>query len=194
LLDVGAAAGYFVKVAQDDGWMAQGVEPSRWMAKYAKEKLDVKVQPGVIQDHKFKSESFDAITYWDVLEHVPNPLSDLKKTNKLLRKGGTLIVNYPDFDSLPAKIFKRKWWFILSIHLWYFTPQTITKLLNKAGFKVIKIQPHYQALELGYLTYRLKAYTELGYKILLLVFRVLGLLKFNLPYYAGQTMVIARKK
>lgn len=194
LLDVGAAAGYFVKVAQDDGWKAEGIEPSRWMSKYADRKLGVKVQPGVIGDYKFKPESFDAVTYWDVLEHVPNPLADLKKTGKLLRKGGTLIVNYPDFDSLPAKIFKRKWWFILSIHLWYFTPQTITKLLNKAGFKVIKIQPHFQSLELGYLTYRLKVYSNLGYKILNLVFRVFGLLNFSVPYYAGQTMVIARKK
>lgn len=194
LLDVGAAAGYFVKVAQDDGWKAEGIEPSRWMSKYAKENLGIKVQPGVVHDYKFKSGSFDAITYWDVLEHVPDPLSDLTKTGKLLRKGGTLIVNYPDFGSLPAKIFKRKWWFILSIHLWYFTPATITKILNKAGFKVIKIQPHYQALELGYLVYRLKQYTELGYKVLHLVFRVFGLLSFSMPYYAGQTMVIARKK
>lgn len=193
LLDIGAAAGYFVKVAQDDGWKAEGVEPSHWMAKYA-QKLGVKVQPGTIHDNKFKAGSFDAVTYWDVLEHVPNPLMDLKKTNKLLRKGGTLIVNYPDLDSLPAKIFKRKWWFILSIHLWYFTPKTIAKLLNKTGFKVIKIQPHIQSLELGYLTYRLKPYSEVGYKFLHSIFRFLGLLEFCLPYYAGQTMVIARKK
>jgi 2-polyprenyl-3-methyl-5-hydroxy-6-metoxy-1,4-benzoquinol methylase len=194
LLDVGAAAGYFVKVAADNNWQAEGVEPSSWMSQYAQDKLGVKVRPGTIHNYRFKSNSFDVITYWDVLEHVPDPKKDLKKTAKLLKKGGLLIVNYPDWASLPAKIFGRKWWFVLSIHLYYFTPVTITKLLKKTGFRVLDIRPHFQTLELGYLVYRLKPYSRLLYNILNPIVKILNLDKFGIPYYAGQTLVIAKKK
>lgn len=194
LLDVGAAAGYFVKAASNAGWQAEGVEPSRWMSKYASSHLGVKVKPGTIHDHHYTKSSFDAVTFWDVLEHVPDPSADLAVAAKILKPGGILIVNYPDFASLPARIFGRKWWFILSIHLFYFTSDTITKLLNKHGFNILKIKPHFQTLEFGYLIYRLKPYSELGYKIMMSIAKLLHLDKFHLPYYAGQTLVIAQKK
>ena len=194
LLDIGAAAGYFVKAATDAGWTAEGVEPSRWMSKYASSHQHVRVRPGTIHDYRFQSNSFDVITYWDVLEHVPDPSADLAKASKILKKGGLFIVNYPDFASPPARIFGRRWWFILSIHLFYFTPDTITKMLQKHGFNILKIQPHFQSLELGYLIYRLRPYSELGYKIMMPAAKLLHLDKFHLPYYAGQTLVIAQKK
>jgi len=194
LLDVGAAAGYFVKAASAAGWKAEGVEPGRWISKYARKKLGVKIRPGTIHGYRFRPNSFDVVTYWDVLEHVPDPSADLAKASKVLKKGGLLFVNYPDFSSIPSKIFGRKWWFILSIHLFYFTPVTITKILEKHGFKILKIKPHFQTLELGYLIYRLKSYSELGYKIMLPIAKLLQLDKFHLPYYAGQTLVIAQKK
>lgn len=194
LLDVGAAAGYFVKAASDAGWIAEGVEPSRWMSEYASSRLNVKVLPGTIHDHHYVKNSFNAVTFWDVLEHVPDPSADLFAAARILKYGGILIVNYPDFASLPAKIFGRKWWFVLSIHLFYFTPDTITKMLNKHGFNILKIKPHFQTLELGYLIYRLKSYSGLGYKIMMPIAKLLHLDKLHLPYYAGQTLVIAQKR
>lgn len=194
LLDVGAAAGYFVKAASDAGWQAEGVEPGRWISDYASSRLHVKIRPGTIHDYRFKPNLFDVVTYWDVLEHVPNPSADLAKTAKILKPGGLLFVNYPDFASLPARIFGRKWWFILSIHLFYFTPDSIAKMLTKHDFRILKIQPHFQALEFGYLIYRLRPYSELGYKIMMPLAKLFKLDKFHLPYYAGQTLVIAQKK
>jgi len=194
LLDIGAAAGYFVKAASDAGWKAEGIEPGRWISEYAQKTLGVKVRPGTIHDYRLPSNSFDVVTYWDVLEHVPDPSADLAKTAKVLKQGGLLIVNYPDFASLPARFFGRKWWFVLSIHLFYFTPDTITKMLQKHGFNILKIKPHFQSLELGYLIYRLRPYSELGYKIMMPVAKLLHLDKFHLSYYAGQTLVIAQKK
>jgi len=194
LLDVGAAAGYFVKAASDAGWRAEGIEPGRWISEYAQKTLGVKVRPGTIHDYRLPSNSFDIVTYWDVLEHVPDPSADLAKSAKVLKKGGLLIVNYPDFASFPARIFGRKWWFILSIHLFYFTPVTITRILAKHGFRVLNIKPHFQSLELGYLIYRLRPYSELGYKIMMPLAKLFRLDKFQLPYYAGQTLVIAQKK
>lgn len=193
LLDVGAAAGYFVKTAVDSGWQAEGVEPSTWMSEYAK-KLGVKVRPGTIFDYKFRKDSFDCVTYWDVLEHVPDPMKELSRVRELLKKKGLLVVNYPDFGSPLARLFGRKWWFILSVHLWYYTPETITKTLNKAGFKVLSIKPYIQALKLGYLVYRLRPYSELLYKVINPVVNALGMSQMSIPYYAAQTMVVAEKK
>lgn len=193
LLDIGAAAGYFVKTATDAGWDAEGVEPSKWMSEYAG-KLGVKVRPGTVHDYKFRKDSFDCVTYWDVLEHVPNPMKDLERVSSILKKKGLLVVNYPDFGSPLARLFGRKWWFILSIHLWYYTPETITKTLNKAGFRVLSIKPYIQALKLGYLVYRLRPYSELLYKIMNPIVKTLGMSEMSIPYYAAQTMVVAEKK
>ncbi len=67
-------------------------------------------------------------------------------------------------------------------------------MLNKTGFKVLEIKPYFQTLKLGYLAYRLKPYSELLYNLINPVINALGLADMNISYYAGQTMVIARKK
>ena len=133
LLDIGAAAGMFVKVAQDAGYEACGVEPSVWMSNFAKERYGVTVFPGVLEDARFDDASFDIVTMWDVLEHVPDPMATLREVKRILKPGGFLVVNYPRIDDPLAKIFGRKWWFLLSVHLFYFTPKTLLSYMEKLG-------------------------------------------------------------
>jgi len=194
LLDVGCAAGLFLNLAKMNGWEVYGVEPNKWLAEWGNKNFALKIKVCSFEKAAFPSNYFDVVTFWDVLEHLSNPKQNLKAAAKILKRGGYLVVNYPDIGSPLARLFGKKWWFILSIHLYYFTPKTITMMLEKTGFKVIKIKPHIQRLSLGYLIQRLKPYSPLLYKLMKNLVEITKLKNLEVPYYAAQTMVIAQKK
>jgi 2-polyprenyl-3-methyl-5-hydroxy-6-metoxy-1,4-benzoquinol methylase len=194
LLDIGAAAGMFVKVARDAGYEAYGVEPSLWMSNFAKSRYGVTVFPGILEDAKLDDASFDIVTMWDVLEHVPDPMSTLKEVRRILKPGGFLIVNYPRIDDPLAKIFGRKWWFLLSVHLFYFTPETLSAYMEKIGFEKISHRPHFQRLAYDYLVERLSVYSGLLAKIAEIPYIIPGFKKFLIPYFASQYLMVLRKK
>lgn len=194
MLDVGCAAGFFVKAAKERGWDAMGVEPSHWLAKYGRDKLHVDARQGTIHTLKLPANSVDVITFWDVLEHVPDPTADLKEAHRILKPGGLLVVNYPNFGSNLAKIAGRKWWFLLSVHLWYFTPKTIDEILKRNGFQPSFTKRHWQKLTLGYLVFRLQPYSKLVYRMANAVVGGLHLQNQQMTYYASQSIVVAKKK
>ncbi len=194
LLDVGCAAGFFVKAAKERGWQAHGVEPSHWLAKYGREKLGVDSRQGTLHTAKYAANSFDVVTFWDVLEHVPDPTADVKEAYRILKPGGLLVVNYPNFGSKLARLAGRKWWFLLSVHLWYFTPKTIRLMLERNGFQPFFEKRHWQKLNLGYLVFRLQPYSPALYKIMNTIVSALRLQNQQIKYYASQSVVVARKK
>ncbi len=194
LLDVGAAAGFFCKAAQDTGWNVIGVEPSSWMAQWGKGKFGVDLRQGTLQDHKFNDSFFNVITMWDSIEHMPDPLISLKECHRIMKSGGILLINTPDFGSFLARIFGQNWWFLLSHHLYYFTSDTINKMLEVAGFEVIDIRRHYQFLELVHLAKMIGLYSKSMSRAALTVFEILHLGKISIPYYASQMNIIARKR
>ena len=134
------------------------------------------------------------VTIWDVLEHTPDPKEVLRECRRILKKKGLLVVNYPDIGSWIARIMGRKWVFLLSVHLYYFTRRTMVKMLQDSGFSVLKIKPHYQQLALGYLFSRSKAYVGHVGAIGENISRMLGMGGVNIPYWIGQTLVIAQKE
>lgn len=193
ILDVGCAAGFFLKIAREEGFEVRGVEANRWLVDWGIKNLGVDILSGFFEEADFSCNFFDVVTFWDVLEHLTDPFAALKETNRILKKGGLVVINYPDISSWPARVFGKRWWFVISGHLYYFTPKTISKMLTKAGFKVIKIQPHFQFLSLFYLLTRLGRYnSDLGKKLSNFS-QFAGLGRILVPYYAGQTMVIAKK-
>lgn len=195
ILDMGCASGFFVKVAEDAGWQATGVEPNQWMVNWGRKKYGINLKQGTLKDVK---GGFDVITMWDVLEHTSNPKQQLRLANEKLVEGGYLFVNIPDFGSIFSKILKRKWWFVLSNHLYYFTPRTLTEMLQKTGFKLVKHKRHWQSLNYDYLVEMFNHLAGKGvgryfYKFLKLLSKI-GLKNLNIKYWAGQTLFIARKK
>ena len=194
ILDIGTAGGSFLKVAKEKGWSVYGVEPNKWLCNWAKENYGIDVLSGTIFDHKFEDEFFDVITLWDVLEHVPDPAKVLDECRRILRPGGILVVNYPDIGTWIAKFMKKKWVFLLSVHLFYFNKKTIRLMLNKKNFNVIKTKPHFQTLGLDYLIFRAKAYNKMIAKVGGKVSKTLRIGNMQLPYWLGQTLVIAKKE
>ncbi len=194
ILDVGAACGFFLKAAKDSGWEVTGVEPSNWMTKWGNDHYGVNIKQGILEEAKFPDNSFDVITFMDVLEHVPDARASLIEAHRILKPGGILAVNYPNFGSNLAKIAGRKWWFLLSVHLWYFTPATIKRMLADTGFEQLNHTHHFQKLNFGYLAMRVKPYNKFLGNFLEKAFNASGLSEKQLMYYASQSLVIAKKK
>jgi len=194
ILDVGTANGSFLKAARDAGWEVSGCEPSAWMGEWCRKNYGIDITPGTIFDIAAPNGSFDVITLWDVIEHTPDPKTVLERCSRLLKKGGLLAVNYPDAGSWITRLMGRKWVFYLSVHYFYYTRKTMRLALEKAGFEVLKMRPHFQSLELDYILFRASAYVGALAKVPRAVFARLGLGGLQVPYWIGQTMVIARKK
>ena len=108
ILDIGAANGSFLFVAKQRGWEISGVEPNVWMCNWAKKHYEVAINPSTLFEQKYPDKSFDVITIWGVLEHVPNPNAVLEECNRILKEEGVLVINYPNIGSWIAKILGRK--------------------------------------------------------------------------------------
>jgi 2-polyprenyl-3-methyl-5-hydroxy-6-metoxy-1,4-benzoquinol methylase len=198
ILDVGCAAGFFLSVAKARGWKTMGVEPNRWLCEYGNKKYGLHSKPMTLEAAKFKSNSFDVITFWDVFEHLPDPRGTLKTVHKMLKPGGKLIISYPQFGSVLAKMSGRKWWFLLSHHLYYFTWKTIAKMLASEGFKVQTDRMHWQQLQVGYMftmfrTLNADSFVGTIAGIVEGVLKLLRLYNVKVWYYAAQTDLVAVK-
>ena len=115
-----------------------------------------------------------------------------RRNHLILLSDGHLIVNYPDYDSWPRKLMGTKWPFFLSVHLFYFTPQSIRQILEKHGFQVVRIEPYFQTLELGYVLERAGQIFYFA-KWVERAVKILGLGQIPFKYYLGQTLVTAKK-
>ena len=191
LLDIGTGGGPFLGVAKKRGWEVAGCEPNHWLADWGSKHYGFDIVPGTVYDMGLDDQSFDMVTLWDVLEHTPDPKGVLKECRRVLKPGGLLVVNYPDINSLIARLMGRKWVFLLSIHLYYFTIETITDMMFQAGFMVRSHNWHWQSLELGYILYRMKAYLPALASFGTRAADALGIQHSNIPYWMGQVLVLA---
>jgi SAM-dependent methyltransferase len=122
-------------------WQVAGVELSDFASTYARETLGLDVQTGTLETTRFSEGSFDVVTFWDVIEHVPNPLETLRRAYRLLRSDGLLVLRTPNLDSLDARVFGSYWiGYELPRHLYVFSRRTLERLLQKAGFCVVGIR------------------------------------------------------
>lgn len=136
ILDIGCNAGYFLDVM--DGFERYGIERSESAGKVAKSRYGDNIFIGKFEDYKKPDFLFDCITMQDVLDHVTDPVTVLKKCNDLLKPNGILIVKVHDMDSLYAKIMGKNYYaFIPPGHLFYFNKKSMTILLDKAGFDIV---------------------------------------------------------
>lgn len=138
LLDIGAGTGDFLTAAKNNGWAIMGIEPSE-------KAKNIAINKGVSFSEKsqnLENHSFDIITMWHVLEHVPNLDTQIKELKRLLKPNGTIIIAVPNFNSYDAKHY-GKFWAALDVprHLWHFSKTAIKLLFEKEGMKLIKVLP-----------------------------------------------------
>jgi SAM-dependent methyltransferase len=150
LLDVGAYCGYFVDVAREGGYEAEGLELSSWAAERARA-LGLAVHTESLAARLASGATYDVVTMFDVIEHMADPRTELADVFRLLPPGGRLYLSTIDADSLFARVLGRHWPWLMDMHLYYFTRQTITMLLNQAGFEIQGIGLYTHVVSAGYL-------------------------------------------
>jgi 2-polyprenyl-3-methyl-5-hydroxy-6-metoxy-1,4-benzoquinol methylase len=138
ILDIGAGTGEFLSVAQQDGWQTTGVEPSDKAKQIAINK-GVSFAATITQ---LEDRSFDVITMWHVLEHVPDLDHQIKELKRLLKPSGSLIIAVPNFKSFDAQHYGKFWAaYDVPIHFWHFSKTAIQKLFQKEQIELVKILP-----------------------------------------------------
>lgn len=141
LLDVGAGTGDFLQTAQKNNWDISGIEPNEEARGIANKKTNNNVF-GTDQLLSFKEQTFDVITLWHVLEHLPDLEEQISIFKKLLKPDGALIIAVPNYKSYDAKYYKEFWAaYDVPRHLWHFNKDSIGKLMSKYKMDVVKTKP-----------------------------------------------------
>ncbi len=139
ILDVGCSSGVFLDIAQVKGLETYGVELNKTEVLLA-EKKDHKVYNDLLENISFDNK-FDAITMWDVFEHLKNGKFYLNIMKNLLSKGGIIFLQIPSSDSLAAKILQEKCNMFDGLeHVNLYGIDTISRLSDECGLKVLDIQ------------------------------------------------------
>jgi 2-polyprenyl-3-methyl-5-hydroxy-6-metoxy-1,4-benzoquinol methylase len=139
MLEIGCASGSFLHKMALKGWDVQGVEFSESAAREAI-KHGYKVEIGALENLNLPSNCYDLIVGWMVIEHLHEPLIGLQKLHGSSKKGAHLVLSLPNAGSLEFRIFKRNWYALqVPTHLYHFSPNTITSMLNMSGWHVEKI-------------------------------------------------------
>lgn len=161
LLDIGCATGFFLDLAKSRGWEVVGSEVSEFTVRYARERFGLDVRLGTLGDLQFDAQSFDVITMWDVIEHVPDPIGELQEVRRILRDGGLLSIITPDVGSLVARFLGSRWEEFRRVreHVYFFSRRTMTEALRKVGFEVLRVEHADKVFYLGPAVHRLKYYT-----------------------------------
>jgi len=138
LLDVGCSSGALVAAAQTLGFIAEGVEPAA-KAAAAAQAAGLNVRQGLLEEVGYPAASFDAITLFEVVEHVREPLALLKECHRVLSSGGMAVIGTGNTASWTARAMGADWEY-LDIgrhggHVSFFNPWSMTLLAQRAGFR-----------------------------------------------------------
>jgi len=167
LLAIGFGVGFFLDEAKKDGWNACGVEFSRASAAYAKEKLQLE---NLIEGHfdpcMFPAGHFDLVVLKDSLDHLEDPRGILEGVRRILKPSGLFYLNAPNINGPVSRLLRSKWWGIKHAHLYYFTPRTLTKMLDAAGFVPMALRPYVRAYTIKYWLLKIAFYNKDLYRFL----------------------------
>ncbi|MBF0408322.1 MAG: class I SAM-dependent methyltransferase [Candidatus Riflebacteria bacterium] len=149
LFDVGAGDGLMLETAFSDGWKIEGHDVQQQQVELLRKKLGCKIHLGFLENLEITSR-YDVITLIHVIEHTLNPVEFLKKCETLLKPKGLLYAVFPNTSSLNDRIknilsastLKKKSYKHLAAdhHLWFFSPVTARKLVEKTGFQIISLK------------------------------------------------------
>ena len=158
LLDIGCGTGDFLETALNANWHITGIEPNQ----HAREIANSKTKNSVFETAalgKLEPNSFDVITLWHVLEHLPNLEMHTALFKSLLKPNGTLIIAVPNFKSYDAQHYKNFWAaYDVPRHLWHFSKTAIEKFFKNENMKLVKTLPmHFDAYYVSLLSEKYKS-------------------------------------
>jgi 2-polyprenyl-3-methyl-5-hydroxy-6-metoxy-1,4-benzoquinol methylase len=136
VLDVGCGRGLLLRVFRNRAWQVQGTELSAQAARYAREVVKIPVEIGRLETIGFADNSFDAVTMWHVLEHIPDPRVLMLEVRRILKPGGVFLVGVPNFGGWEARFCRDKWFHLdVPRHVTHLTKATLHEALRLTGFE-----------------------------------------------------------
>jgi 2-polyprenyl-3-methyl-5-hydroxy-6-metoxy-1,4-benzoquinol methylase len=161
LLDVGCATGFLLDEARRRGWQTSGVEVSEFASEYARRESKHDVLSTTLRDASYPAEHFDAVVMDDVLEHLCDPEEELREVWRILKPGGVVLIHTPNIDSPWYKLMGKHWVHLRpGEHLYYFSPSTLGRLLERMGFRIERIRPSGKTTDLEYIARRVRYYNR----------------------------------
>ncbi len=137
-LDIGCSSGHFLYALKPYVKEVIGIEFNKENAEFVNKTLGIEVHTCPIEDTDIPLEHFDLITVFQAMEHIDNPLEFLKTISKYLKPDGLLYIEVPNIDDVLVSLYKIEpycdFWF-REPHIFYYSPETLSLLLKKAGFK-----------------------------------------------------------
>ena len=156
LLDIGCGCGHFLAVLNSRRWSAQGIDISPLAVRRARQRFNVRCEARPFAELPDSWRGcFDAVTMWDVIEHVPDPFAALSCAASMLRPGGSLFLSTPDISAIAARMLGKRWHYIDPMqHLCLFSRDSLIQLCARTGLQAARSRPFGRSYTLGYLLYR----------------------------------------
>jgi 2-polyprenyl-3-methyl-5-hydroxy-6-metoxy-1,4-benzoquinol methylase len=161
LLDVGCSCGYFLEVAAARGFDVRGLEFSSSAIAQASPAVRGRITEGSLE-HLATDESFDVISAFDLVEHVPDPIGFLRQCRDHLRPGGTIAVSTPDTGHLLRALMGSRWPMLQPMqHLHLFSKRALQRAFESAGLTTVLLDVAYKTLSLDYLVGQIAPFNPL---------------------------------
>lgn len=163
-LEIGCSTGEML-IAANSSFAAMGVEADERNSRAARARgLDVFA--GTLSDARFPDSHFDAAAMYHVIEHVPSPREELRELHRIIKPGGWLILETPNIATIWFRLLGARWRQIIPDHIFFFTPQTITKLCEESGFELRELRSVGKAMSVRLFINRLSRYHRPAAKLL----------------------------
>lgn len=158
LLDIGSGSGLFLKIVDDAGWNAKGIEFNEKTRKFSEDTLGVEVVDKLIQDID-KSEKYGVISLWNVLEHIVETKNFIEQIHERLNDNGVLFISVPNADCLSTMLRKeRSNTFLGASHVNFFNVDYLDKFLSVNGFELLHAETYVSEIN------NIKEYLGMFYK------------------------------
>lgn len=138
LLEIGSSTGEMIAAA-GERFTAIGLEPDEALCRIAQARgLDCRNT--TLDEARFPDGHIDVAVSYHVIEHVPSPRAELRELHRVLTPGGWLVMETPNIANLWYRLLGARWRQFIPDHLYFFTPQTFTRLCEESGFEVRELR------------------------------------------------------
>ena len=195
ILDVGCDVGLLLEFAKEDRFSnLYGIEPNPVARKIANSKINATITDEFYEKDRYEKNSFDAITFVHVVDHVINPAKVIESAYEHLKPGGIAFVVVHNSNSILAKIMGEKFPPFNLYHHFFFTKESLRNLFESRGFEVLKVSPTKNCYSINFFIERFPGCPGKFKKILKNIANQLRIGKIPLTFSVGNIGIVARKK
>ncbi|MCS6805701.1 MAG: class I SAM-dependent methyltransferase [Acidobacteriota bacterium] len=194
LLEIGCATGEFLQLAAQAGFQVAGVEPDPQTSALARDRHRLDVTTGTLPEAAYPANRFDVVVMLHVLEHLDSPRQTLHEVHRLLNSGGILLIETPNIQTIWFRLLKTRWRQLIPDHYFFFTPHTLSRLLELTGFRPLQITSVGKPMSVRLFTDRLRRMSPPLGKILTHLIHALRLQDRTLHLNLGDIMLAFAQK